>query len=265
MPARLLRVRHRGRAPVGATSRASASTTQRLDELAASITNQGIIQPLVVRKRGDGEGGGYELIAGERRWRAAQRAGLQEVPVVVKDVQRARGLRAGAGREPAARGPEPDRGGRGLPAAGRRVRLHAGAAGGARGQGPRDGGQRAAPAASCRRRCATSSPSGELPMGHARALLGPRRRRGDRAGRRPGGAEAAVGAPGRGAGAARARRRQGQEARGGDAAVDGVDARPRAEAGARVRHPGAPGAEDDPGRQDRDRLPLARSARLDPR
>jgi ParB family transcriptional regulator, chromosome partitioning protein len=55
----------------------------RLDELAASIEAQGIIQPLVVRLR---EGGGYELIAGERRWRAAQRAGLHEVPAVVRDV-----------------------------------------------------------------------------------------------------------------------------------------------------------------------------------
>ena len=55
----------------------------RLDELAASIKTQGIIQPLVVRLR---EGGGYELIAGERRWRAAQRAGLHEVPAVVRDV-----------------------------------------------------------------------------------------------------------------------------------------------------------------------------------
>jgi ParB family chromosome partitioning protein len=55
----------------------------RLDELAASIRTQGIIQPLVVRVR---EGGGYELIAGERRWRAAQRAGLHEVPAVVRDV-----------------------------------------------------------------------------------------------------------------------------------------------------------------------------------
>src|SRR4030095_15868769 len=44
----------------------------KIDELAASIRNQGIIQPLVVRRKGDG----YELIAGERRWRAAMRAGL---------------------------------------------------------------------------------------------------------------------------------------------------------------------------------------------
>ena len=54
----------------------------RIDELATSIRNQGIIQPLIVRLR---EGGGYELIAGERRWRAAQRAGLHDVPVIVRD------------------------------------------------------------------------------------------------------------------------------------------------------------------------------------
>jgi ParB family chromosome partitioning protein len=57
---------------------------ERLDELAESIRTQGIIQPLVVRKRPGG--GGFELIAGERRWRAAQRAGLHEVPVVVREV-----------------------------------------------------------------------------------------------------------------------------------------------------------------------------------
>jgi ParB family chromosome partitioning protein len=57
----------------------------RLDELAASIKTQGIIQPLIVRARPPSEGG-YELIAGERRWRAAQRAGLHEVPAVVRDV-----------------------------------------------------------------------------------------------------------------------------------------------------------------------------------
>jgi ParB family chromosome partitioning protein len=55
----------------------------RLAELAESIRAQGIIQPLVVRGREDG---GYELIAGERRWRAAQRAGLLEVPVVVREI-----------------------------------------------------------------------------------------------------------------------------------------------------------------------------------
>ena len=55
----------------------------KLDELADSIRVHGIIVPLVVRPR---PGSGYYLIAGERRWRAAQRAGLHEVPVVVQDV-----------------------------------------------------------------------------------------------------------------------------------------------------------------------------------
>lgn len=55
-----------------------------LEELARSIEEQGLIQPLVVRRSDEEEG--YEIIAGERRWRAAQRAGLREVPVVIKDV-----------------------------------------------------------------------------------------------------------------------------------------------------------------------------------
>jgi ParB family transcriptional regulator, chromosome partitioning protein len=54
-----------------------------LDELAASIRAQGLIQPVVVRAIGKNS---YELIAGERRWRAAQRAQLHELPVLVKDV-----------------------------------------------------------------------------------------------------------------------------------------------------------------------------------
>src|SRR5579862_7964257 len=53
-----------------------------LDELAASMRERGIIQPIVVRAvRGAADS--YEIIAGERRWRAAQRAGLHDVPVVV--------------------------------------------------------------------------------------------------------------------------------------------------------------------------------------
>ena len=55
-----------------------------LDELAASVRERGIIQPIVVRHARAGEG--YEIIAGERRWRAAQRAGLHDVPVVTLDV-----------------------------------------------------------------------------------------------------------------------------------------------------------------------------------
>ena len=54
----------------------------KLEELAQSIKANGIIQPILVRRAGDG----YRIIAGERRWRAAQRAGLLKVPVVVRDV-----------------------------------------------------------------------------------------------------------------------------------------------------------------------------------
>ena len=52
-----------------------------LDELAASIASRGLIQPIVVRPHGHD----YQIVAGERRWRAAQRARLHEVPVIVRD------------------------------------------------------------------------------------------------------------------------------------------------------------------------------------
>jgi ParB family transcriptional regulator, chromosome partitioning protein len=58
-------------------------STQDVQELAASIREHGIIQPLIVTHKA---GGGYQLIAGERRWRAAHVAGLQRVPIIVKDV-----------------------------------------------------------------------------------------------------------------------------------------------------------------------------------
>ncbi len=57
--------------------------TEKLDELAQSIKKNGIIQPIVVR---GGQKGEYEIIAGERRWLAAQKAGLHKVPVVVLDL-----------------------------------------------------------------------------------------------------------------------------------------------------------------------------------
>ncbi|HUR20361.1 MAG TPA: ParB/RepB/Spo0J family partition protein [Vicinamibacterales bacterium] len=57
----------------------------RLEELAQSIRANGVIQPIVVR-RVEGAGDSYEIVAGERRWRASQRAGLLKVPVAVRDV-----------------------------------------------------------------------------------------------------------------------------------------------------------------------------------
>jgi ParB family chromosome partitioning protein len=62
----------------------------KIEELARSIRSHGIIQPIAVRKAE----GSYEIIAGERRWRAAQRAGLLKVPIVVRDVSEDRLLAA---------------------------------------------------------------------------------------------------------------------------------------------------------------------------
>ncbi len=56
---------------------------EKMQELADSIAAQGVIQPIVVRPVA---GGRYEIVAGERRWRATQQAGLDEIPVVVRDV-----------------------------------------------------------------------------------------------------------------------------------------------------------------------------------
>lgn len=61
----------------------TAFDDDRLDELAESIRSQGLVQPLVVTPQGDGK---YAIIAGERRWRAAQRAGLDAVPVIVREI-----------------------------------------------------------------------------------------------------------------------------------------------------------------------------------
>lgn len=54
-----------------------------LDDLAASISEKGVIQPLIVRPAKDGN---FEIVAGERRWRAAQRAKLHDVPVIVREL-----------------------------------------------------------------------------------------------------------------------------------------------------------------------------------
>src|SRR6185503_4900834 len=59
-----------------------------LDELSASIKASGVIQPIIVRK----QGAGYQLVAGERRWRAARQAGLPRVPAIVREVTDAESL-----------------------------------------------------------------------------------------------------------------------------------------------------------------------------
>lgn len=57
-------------------------TEENLEELAQSIKANGLVQPIIVRRKGTS----FELIAGERRWRASQKAGLKKIPAVIKDV-----------------------------------------------------------------------------------------------------------------------------------------------------------------------------------
>lgn len=61
---------------------------QALDELAASVKQSGVLQPIVVRRRGEG----YQLVVGERRWRAARRAGLERIPAIIREVTDAEAL-----------------------------------------------------------------------------------------------------------------------------------------------------------------------------
>lgn len=56
---------------------------KKLEELVASIQEKGVIQPLLVRRLG----AGYEIVAGERRWRAAQKAGIHEIPVIIEEME----------------------------------------------------------------------------------------------------------------------------------------------------------------------------------
>jgi ParB family chromosome partitioning protein len=67
----------------GAFQPRSIFDADRLEELAESIRHQGVIQPVVVREQADNK---FELIAGERRWRAAQMAGIEEIPAIVREV-----------------------------------------------------------------------------------------------------------------------------------------------------------------------------------
>ncbi len=55
---------------------------EKIEELAASIKEHGVIQPIILRKSGEG----YEIVAGERRWRASREAGLKEIPAIVRDI-----------------------------------------------------------------------------------------------------------------------------------------------------------------------------------
>ena len=110
--------------------------------------------------------GRYQLIAGERRWRAAQRAGLADRAGRRPHVRRRQRRRAGARREPPPPGPHPARGGRGLPAADRGLRAHPRRRRPAGRQEPLGGHQHAAPA-----RAAAGGPA---PAGRRQAVGRPR-------------------------------------------------------------------------------------------
>ena len=119
----------------------------RLGELAASIQESGMVQPILVRRAG----GRYQIIAGERRWRAAQQLGLADRSRHHPRRARRPPARAGPGREHPARGAVAPRGGARLPAPAGGAEAHPGG-GGAQGRArPLHGGQRPAPAAAAPR------------------------------------------------------------------------------------------------------------------
>ena len=113
-----------------------------LASLTASIREMGVLQPILVRPAVDDQ---YEIIAGERRWRAAKRAGLQHIPAIVRDDRRHGRARARAGREPASPRSQSARRGGGLPTAHGRLRPDPGARCAARRSQPLGGRQHAAP------------------------------------------------------------------------------------------------------------------------
>ena len=138
-----------------------------LGELAASIAQIGVLQPVLVRPVDDG----YQLIAGERRWRAAQRAGPDDGAGRRAHLRRRQRRRAGAGREPPPPGPHAARGGGRLPAADRGLRADP------RGGRPRVGKSRSAITNTLRLLGLPPAvqhllADGKLSAGHARALLG---------------------------------------------------------------------------------------------
>ena len=140
------------------TSRASTSTRTSLAELTASIREVGVLQPVLARVRWPSDGR-YQLIAGERRWRAAHRAGLATIPAIVREIGRTGLGRAGAGREPPSPGPQPAGGGRWLPTAHRRLRPHPRGGRPPGGQEPGHDHQHAAAAAAPAERSSTSWPT----------------------------------------------------------------------------------------------------------
>ena len=107
--------------PLAASAAAAISTRPSSRRWPNSIRERGILQPLLVRPGASGAAG-YEIVAGERRWRAAQRAGLHEVPAVVRELSDQETLELALIENLQRTGPVGARRGAGLPAADRGFR-----------------------------------------------------------------------------------------------------------------------------------------------
>lgn len=114
-----------------------------LAELADSIREHGILQPVVVRAL---PGGVYQIIAGERRWRASRMAGLSEIPAIVIEADDAKVRELALIENLQRQDPDPAGGGRGLSQPDGAQRHDPGGSGGTAGEIPAGGGQCAAPA-----------------------------------------------------------------------------------------------------------------------
>ena len=113
-----------------------------LSELAASITEHGVLQPIVVRPS---PAGGYIIVAGERRWRAARLAGLTEIPALIKDISDTQAMEIALIEKSSARRPGPRGRGFGIPSAHGTVQLYAGSGRSTAFQKPQRGGKQSSP------------------------------------------------------------------------------------------------------------------------
>jgi ParB family chromosome partitioning protein len=139
-----------------------------MTSLASSIREVGVLQPVLVREAGADD---YELIAGERRWRAARRAGLQTMPVLVQTVSDVHSLEQALVENLHREDLNASGGGGCLSTAGGRVRLHPRAGGRPGGKEP-DHRDQYSPAPPASGRGAKALADGTISAGHARALLG---------------------------------------------------------------------------------------------
>ena len=139
-----------------------------LQEMVDSIRERGVIQPLIVREIA----GKFELIAGERRWRASEEAGVKTLPVIVRQASDREDASTRTDRKSPARRPESHRGGGSLRAADEGFFAHAGRGCQAGGEGEGRCRQLGTPARVASAGEVTWVGSGDLSVGHAKVLLG---------------------------------------------------------------------------------------------